>query len=541
MFCSISGVAPEEPVLCVKSGHVYEKRLITKHIEQTGRDPVSQEEISGADLIPIKSNRAVKPRAVTSASVPGMLQALQSEWDALMLETFNLRQQLDSTRQELSQALYQHDAACRVIARLIKERDSARAALSAAQAAIAQRVSAGVATPSTATADVEMAGTEAVSVAAQPAGLTESVLTVFRDKNKELSRQRRKRQVPAETVPLDALAQSLSVRDTFAPHSVSAPGITCLAVHPLANGTSTADPALAARYKSLILTGGNDKSALLYDVSNKRVAARLEGHQKRVSGVGFHPSRNVLYTASYDGRIRSFVAPEGDGPESFNFALSADLGCSVTEGAALTSLAVNPVGDYVAAGCRDGSWSLVDAAAGRVLLVERGMVSVADGGAYECGAFHPDALLLALGTQGAGVRVWDLRSQEEAAVLGSGDQGPVQALAFSENGFYFATSSSKDGTIRLFDLRKIQQFQEVAMPGSGNFSTTALAFDFSGQILAAGSSEGTVALWGTKEWGTPVFVNSKAHSAPVTGVAFANHGAALYTASQDRNVLLFTP
>ena len=70
-------------------------------------------------------NRVVKPRTAAATSIPAMLQTFQNEWDALMVETYELRRQLTQCRTELSAALYKQDAAERTVARLIRERDHA--------------------------------------------------------------------------------------------------------------------------------------------------------------------------------------------------------------------------------------------------------------------------------------------------------------------------------------------------------------------------------------------------------------------------------
>lgn len=128
-----------------KSGQVYERRLIVKYINENGTDPITGDKLEESDLITVKAStcaalvcysfnhstgtsdpKSAAPRPPAATSVPALLQTLQNEWDATMLEAFTLRQQNNSLRQELSVALYTQDAATRVVARLMRERDAAR-------------------------------------------------------------------------------------------------------------------------------------------------------------------------------------------------------------------------------------------------------------------------------------------------------------------------------------------------------------------------------------------------------------------------------
>lgn len=112
-------------------GAIFEKRLIEKYIEEHGTEPGTGEELDVEDLLPLKSSAPiVHPRTPAQTSIPAMLSAFQNEWDSFVLQQYKLNEQLAETREQLTTALYQHDAAVRVIARLTKERDEARQALS---------------------------------------------------------------------------------------------------------------------------------------------------------------------------------------------------------------------------------------------------------------------------------------------------------------------------------------------------------------------------------------------------------------------------
>lgn len=224
-----------------------------------------------------------------------------------MLETFTLKQHLDTTRQELAQSLYQHDAACRVIARLMVERDEARNALAAFSGQVG--VHNGVNNDSFVsngreqmTNDVEMSA-EVDGTENNGTDLDSKVIEELMNKCTELSGMRRARSktMSAAAGDIKTNLQKLSETSSYTPHkSDNKTIVTCIAAR--ANFKLPADD---SEKTAVVLSGSSDKTAVLMEQGNGKVLAKLQGHSKSVTAVSFHsPDSSTLITGGADNSVK---------------------------------------------------------------------------------------------------------------------------------------------------------------------------------------------------------------------------------------------
>ncbi|SSD60253.1 uncharacterized protein SCODWIG_02014 [Saccharomycodes ludwigii] len=143
MFCAISGKLPKDPVLSPSSQCIFEKSLIEEYVKLHHKDPITNKSLSVKQLIEIKlPPQSLSPITKTTTDnnnnnngslllsdpnltgIPGLLESLRTEWDAVMLENFTLRHQLNELKNKLSQTLYKYDASVKVAANALKEKDA---------------------------------------------------------------------------------------------------------------------------------------------------------------------------------------------------------------------------------------------------------------------------------------------------------------------------------------------------------------------------------------------------------------------------------
>jgi len=485
MFCSISGEIPQEPVVSKKTGHLYEKRIIEKYINAEGKCPISGNDMSSDDLLPVQANTVVRPRPVTASSIPGLLAMFQNEWDEVMLETFTLKQQLDATRQELSYALYQHDAACRVVAKLMRERDEAVAMLTTLKANGNNSKSRPM------EVDVEEA-------AATSKKLSSSVLAAIDGKSQELSAGRKGRKAPEGTASKEYLS-NISVIASHSPHKSDKPGINCVAFKSYADG-------------DVFLTGGNDKNVVITNVAGATIAT-LSSHSKKVNDVAFHPSvsSKVVFSASADKTVKIWDAKGDKYKVEKTIALDSDV----------TSISAHPTGDFVISTSDNGSWNFIDVNQGISLAEVKSDIAIT------CGSLHPDGLIFGTGLSTGVLKMWDIREQKAVGDL-TEHSGSINSISFSENGYLFASGSS-DGTVKVWDLRKLI----CSRTHNAGHPVSSVAFDQSGLYLAF-AAENSIYLHVVKDWGSIKQLDD--HSKTVTDICWGKLSTSVISTSLDRTL-----
>ncbi|TDH69818.1 hypothetical protein CCR75_006447 [Bremia lactucae] len=517
MLCCLSGQVPVEPVVSIKSGHVFEKRLLLKYLEQNQQHcPITNVELNeNEDLLALHAAPMAKASSATpvslapeAASIPQLLATFQNEWDAVMLETFTLKQHLEQTRQELSHALYQYDAACRVIARLNAENATCKERM-------AQLVSGKQ-------DDVEMQDGTA---------LAPEVLSTIEAKQKELAKKRKefKKQEGPQRAALLANIIDWHVVSSHTLHDSDKPGVTCVAID--------------SKQPTRVATAGVDKHAKIFDTVKQQVVATLSGHTKKLSHVSFHPTADVLLTASHDKTVKLWTL-QGD---------KSSVACTF-EGFqdAVTSVSIHPTGNFVLSGSLDATWAIHDARRGQLLTRhtlhgELAMPAISAGqptkstNETRCACFHPDGGIFGTAAKSKLVQMWAMTSLSNVVTF-EGHAAPVTALSFSENGYHLA-SGSEDGVVKLWDLRKAASFGEIDFkkehPTLHVGAIYSMNFDASGSHLAVASAQSVQVLKEVRKNQWEVIKSLEDHTATVTSVQFAPDSSYLASTSMDRSLKIY--
>lgn len=234
-----------------------------------------------------------------------MLQALQNEWDETVLETFNLRQQLDATRKELAHALYQHDAACRVIARLVRERDEAYQLVNAYKAgggSQGQPSAPAPSAPTSSNAAMEVEGEEEVAK-----GLNEEVVSELNSVCKSLSSGRKQRK-PSEHLQSKDDMMLLEESASYAPHKKAAANALLVRDNSVITAGNLWSFVYTYESHSFYIPYfclGVDRAVVISDTASGSLQCQLTGHTGAVTSLAAAPgAAGGIFSGSEDKTVR---------------------------------------------------------------------------------------------------------------------------------------------------------------------------------------------------------------------------------------------
>jgi WD domain, G-beta repeat/NACHT domain len=193
----------------------------------------------------------------------------------------------------------------------------------------------------------------------------------------------------------------------------------------------------------------------------------------------------------------------------------------------ISSVAASTDGSLLASASYDGTVRLWDVHSRSELAVLKGHSSWVNSV-----VFNSIGTLLASAGHGGTVRLWDVHSRSELAVL-KGHSSRVRSVAFNATGTLLASAGS-DGTVYLWD---VHSRSELAVLKGHSEGVNSVAFNATGALLASASDDGIVRLWDVPSRSKLAVL--KGHSEGVISVAFNATGTLLASAGNDGTVRLW--
>jgi pre-mRNA-processing factor 19 len=470
MNCAISGEsltnAKAGTVVVTPSGHVCRRDLLlAKLTENGGVDPFSpngDRPLSEDELIVLatdvkSSSSSMPPRPIQASSVPNLLTALQQEYDAVLLELFDTRQALQDTRQELSQALYQNDAALRVIARLAAERDAARKG-----------------------AVMEGGGT---TTAANDAGDASSGGTTKKRKHSDMDEALVNEIAESELTSMVAVWEDLhkgrkALMKELGSKAPAVDQVEAFCANDKKKTTvwsSATATAVAYAANSNIWAQVVDQAVQVNKATNKK------------SLVKFNLESGTVVTA-LDVSDDWVAWGTAEGSVQFAKVSSKAKVSTITTGSKVVDISLHYDGGHALLATEDGQVCLVSLEAAKVVSVFTPPTPQTQ---YTTAALHPDGLIYVTGTSEGNLLLWDLKSSSLAATLPGTTS--LTDVTVSPNGYHIAAATTAE--VQIWDLRK----QKLIATLSAKSPISNVAFDAAAKFVMF-TETNCVTMAPVKEW-----------------------------------------
>jgi hypothetical protein len=224
----------------------------------------------------------------------------------------------------------------------------------------------------------------------------------------------------------------------------------------------------------MIVSGGDEGVAKLWDAKTGTLQKTFEGHRSSVRAVAFSPDSRFIVSGSLDNTLKLWDADSGR-------LLHTLEGHSGSVHAATFS----PDGKTVLSGGGDKTLRFWEMETGRLIKTLE-----AHGDGVRTAAFSPDGEMVLSGSDDTTLKIWDAASSRLIRTL-DGHSNIVFTAAFAPDGKTIV-SGSGDATLHLWDAATGRLIR--SMEGHGNW-VRAAAFSPDGKSIVSGGYDKTLKLW----------------------------------------------